>query len=74
MLSGARGELHRLGASAPVVNDAAAEPDHLLHPIDDLDAAVGGDVGDDHVHRVGPDVDRGEPHGRSLPTRTMTVM
>src|SRR5581483_7786847 len=35
---------------------------HLLHAVDDLDPAVGTDVGDHHVDRVGADVDSGEPH------------
>jgi hypothetical protein len=41
---------------------AAAQPHHLLDPVNDLDIAVGADADDDHVHRVGTDVDRGEPH------------
>jgi hypothetical protein len=63
-LHGLRRELHRLVREPPRAERPPAEPDHLLHPVDDGDAAVGLDVGDHHVDGVRADVDRGQAHGR----------
>ena len=45
------------------VEPPGAEPDHLFLAIDDLERKVGPHAHDDHVDRVGTDVDGGEAHG-----------
>ena len=41
---------------------AGAETHHHLFAIDDLERQVGSYLHHDHVDRVRPDVDRGDPH------------
>jgi hypothetical protein len=59
---GAGGELGRLGGERAGREGLAPETDHLLHAVDDHDAAVGRHVGDDHVDGVRAEVQGGEPH------------
>ena len=54
--------VHGLGRERPAVEAAGAEPDHFLLAIDDFEGQIGADPHDDHVQRVGPDVDGGETH------------
>ena len=54
--------MHRLGRERPAVEAAGAEADHFLFAVDDLERQVGPDPDDDHVERVGADVDGGETH------------
>ena len=54
--------LHRLGRERAAVEAAGAEPDHFLLPIDHLEGEIGPHPDDDHVERVGADVDGGEAH------------
>ena len=53
---------HRRRRQRPPVEAAGAQPDHLLLAVDDLEGLVGADLGHDHVHGVGADVDRGQAH------------
>ena len=59
------GRLHGLVAQVAAVETARAKPDHVLLAVDDLKREVGPDVHDDHVDRVGPDVDGRDPHRRN---------
>ena len=54
--------VHRFGRERPAVEAAGAQADHLLLAVDDLERQVGPDAHDDHVERVGADVDGGEAH------------
>ena len=49
--------VHRLRRERPAVEAAGPQPDHLLLPVDDLERQIGPDLHDDHVQRVGADVD-----------------
>ena len=55
--------VHRFGRERAAVEAAGAQPDHLLFPIDDLEREIGADPHDDHVQRIGPDIDGGNTHG-----------
>jgi len=57
--------VHRFGCERPAVEPAGAQPDHFLFPIDDLERQIGPHAHDDHVDRIGSDVDGGQPdhHG-----------
>ena len=52
----------RVGELA-AVEPAGAQADHLLLAVDDLEGQVRTDPHDDHVDRVGADVDGGKSHG-----------
>ena len=54
--------VHGLGCERPAVEPAGAQPDHFLLAIDDFERQIGADPHDDHVQRVGADVDGGETH------------
>ena len=54
---------HRRRRQRPAVEAPGAEPHHLLLAVDDLEGLIGADLGHDHVHGVGADVDRGQAHG-----------
>jgi hypothetical protein len=54
---------HRRRRQRPAVEAPGAQPDHLLLAVDDFEGLIGADLGHDHVHGVGADVDRGEAHG-----------
>ena len=51
--------VHRLGRQRAAVESTGAETHHFLLAIDDLEREVRTDSHDDHVQRVGADVDRG---------------
>jgi hypothetical protein len=51
----------RLG-QPPAVEAAGAEPHHLLLAVNDFEGQVGADLDDDHVDRIGPDVDGSQTH------------
>ena len=55
---------HRLGRERAAVETAGAEPDHGLLAVDDLEREIRTHAHDDHVNRVGPDIDRGDAHGK----------
>ena len=42
------------------------EPDHVFFAIDDLERQIRPDPADDHVQRVGADVDGRDAHGVTL--------
>ena len=54
--------VHRLGRERPAVEAAGAEADHFLLAVDDLEGQIGPHPHDDHVQRVGADVDGGDAH------------
>ena len=58
--------VHRLGRERAAVESAGAEADHLLLAIDDLEREIGADPHDDHVQRIGADVDGGDSHVNSV--------
>ena len=64
--------LHRLGRQRPAVEPAGAKPDHLLLAVDDLERQIRPDAHDDHVQRIGADVDGGETH--AIPNSTPGAM
>ena len=47
-----------LGGDDPLVQGRVAQPDHLLGPVQDVDAAAGLDLGHHEVERVGSDIQR----------------
>jgi hypothetical protein len=53
---------HRLVRQLPAVETAGAQPHHRLFAIDDLKRKIRAYPDDDHVHRIGADVDRGKSH------------
>ncbi len=55
---------HRLSRERAPVEAACPEPDHEFLAVDDLERQVGADAHDDHVNRVGPDIDRSDAHGK----------
>ena len=55
---------HRLSRERAAVEAARAEPDHELLAVDDLEGEIRADAHDDHVNRVGADIDRGDAHGK----------
>ena len=54
--------VHRLGRQRPAVEAAGAQADHFLLAVDDLEGEIGPHLHDDHVERVGADVDGGDAH------------
>ncbi len=58
---------------APAVEAAGAEPDHFLFAVDDLERQVRADPDDDHVDRVGADVDCGESHVAEVAERCASI-
>ena len=50
------------GVSARPSRPPAPEPDHFLLAIDHLEREIGPHLHDDHVQRVGADVDGGQSH------------
>ena len=54
--------VHRLGRERAPVETACAQADHLLLAVDDLERQIRPHVHDDHVQRVGPDIDGGYSH------------
>ena len=54
--------MHRFGRERPAIQAAGPEADHFLFAVDDLEGEVGAHAHDDHVHRIGPDVDGGDTH------------
>ena len=54
--------VHRFGRQCLAVETAGPESDHHLLAIDDLEREIRADPDDDHVDRVGPDVDGGNAH------------
>ena len=54
--------VHRLRRERAAVEAAGAQPDHFLLAVDDLEGQIGPDLHDDHVQRVGADVDGGDAH------------
>ena len=54
--------VHRLGRERAAVQPAGAQPDHFLFAVDDFEGQIGADLHDDHVDRVGADVDGGDAH------------
>ena len=54
--------VHRLGRQRPPVEAAGAQPDHFLLAVDDFKRQVGTHTHDDHVQRICPDIDGGDPH------------
>ena len=54
--------MHRLGRERAPVETAGAQAHHLLLAIDDLERQIRPHADDDHVQRVGADVDRGYAH------------
>ena len=56
--------VHRFRRELLAVEAAGAQADHLFLPVDHLERQIGAHAHDDHVHRVGPDVDGGQSnHG-----------
>jgi hypothetical protein len=54
--------LHRLRRERPAIQAAGPEADHFFFPVDHLEGEISAHAHDDHVHRIRPDVDRGESH------------
>ena len=38
---------------------AVPQPCHVFEPVENLVGEIRSDLGDDHVHRIGPDIDDG---------------
>ncbi len=54
--------VHRLWGQRAAVESAGAQAHHLFLAVDDLEREVRTNAHDDHVQRVGPDVDGGKAH------------
>ena len=54
--------VHRFGRQGAAVEPARAEPDHFLFAVDDFERQVGTHLHDDHVQRIGADIDGGDTH------------
>ena len=53
---------HRLVRQLLAVEPSGAQPDHFLFAVNDLERQVRADADDDHVNRIGADIDRRETH------------
>ena len=58
-----QGRVHRRGGERAAVESARSKPDHFLLAIDDFERQIRADAHNDHVQRIGPDVDGGNAHG-----------
>jgi hypothetical protein len=54
--------VHRFGGQRFAVETTGPESHHHFLAIDDLEREIGAYSNDDHVNRVGPDVDGGNAH------------
>ena len=50
------------GRQRAAVESARAEPDHFLFAVDDLERQIRPHLHDDHVQRIGADIDGGYTH------------
>ena len=58
--------VHGLRGQCAAVEPARAQPDHFLFAVDDFEGQIGADAHDDHVQRVGADVDGGQAHASTI--------
>jgi hypothetical protein len=60
------GGMHRFRCQRAAAETAGAQADHLFFTIDHFEGQIRSHADNDHVQRIGPDIDGGDPHAVGL--------